>query len=164
MIEAQVDRSRDGGEHGQHLRKESAAEIARHEPDEEDGDAARKRREESQRDQGVAEKEPLNGKQEDGERRLVDVSKGELIGAGEVVELVAEVTVPRTRDEVDADFGECECEKDGSSRSIPLGQQILRLTARLQDRSPGASPLPLSVSVKDSRLFHDPANFSRAAT
>ena len=61
------------------------------------GKARRERRDQPDGEQGFAEQEPRRRHQEDRERRLVHVPKGEVLAARDVVQLVPEPPVPAKR-------------------------------------------------------------------
>jgi hypothetical protein len=77
----------------QRLGKPPAAELARDEPDKPDGDRPGDRGQQSQGKHRVAKERADGPEQKDRQRRLIDVAKGQMIGAGQIVELVAEIAV-----------------------------------------------------------------------
>src|SRR3712207_5800542 len=99
-VDAQEVRRDYDGEAGQQNREASAPRLARDEAREEDGRGARERGQQSQREEGVAERGALEPRDDGDERRLVYVTPVEVFAARQVVKLVAEVAVAAVRQEV----------------------------------------------------------------
>jgi hypothetical protein len=112
VVRAQVLRRDQRSGHGQRLGEPAPAEHARRETDDQHHRRAGERRQETEREQRIAEQVPHDPEHADRQRRMVDVAPVHVLAAGEVVELVAEDAVALRREEMQKELGEREEDED----------------------------------------------------
>ncbi len=104
VVERQVLGSGQRPGHGERHGPGASPERPRQETDDGDGGSAEERREQSQCEERIAQQGSRQPEAEDGERWVVDVAGRQVVGAGEVVELVPEVSVPRAGQQVEREL------------------------------------------------------------
>ena len=147
-VGAEEDERERGAERREDLGVAPAPEPARDQPGEEHGRRSRERRHDAQGDERVAEGRPHHRQDRDRERRMLHVAPVEVLGAGQVVELVAEVPVARDRGELEEELPEGDGAEDQQIAS-PAGR-CFRTAAHDVPRGGSrlGSPLASSASVR----------------
>ena len=126
-----------------------AAQPAREKRGQDDGTDSEKERRDPQREKRIAEDRLPGGKKEDRERRLVDVPRRGMVRAGEVIELVAKITVRRDRGELG---GGARPRRQGDE--APGDLQGFRLATSASKSFPAAATLRRGpVSLKNTAPF-----------
>jgi hypothetical protein len=114
-VEPEVDRRHEDREGGDDLREPTATQLARYSPGEEHEERARERRRETDRVERVPEQEPRDLRHRGDERRMVDVAPGEMIPAGDEVQLVDPVAVAAAQRDVKHDVCDSDGHHDGAA-------------------------------------------------
>jgi len=102
------------------LRGPAAAQLSRQPCGEQDQAAVEQRRQQADGEDAVTEQRAHAGEHGDRQRRLVDVAPGKMVGAGEVVELVAKEPVARAGPELER--GDAEGEREDLGRAEAKGR------------------------------------------
>jgi hypothetical protein len=113
---------------GQRLREAAPAELAREQARDEHGARSGQGRQPAQREERVAEERAVQRQQHDRERRLIHVAPGEVVAAGDVVQLVAEVAEAHHGQRVQHELERGEDERHGErvARTQAVGHGGLR--------------------------------------
>ena len=149
-MEVEVVRRGERGGGGQGHGPLLPAELPGDERGEKDEGGAPERGKQPDGEQRIAEDGPDELEDEDRKRRMVDVAEGEMVAAGDVVELVPEPAEP-----VDRGQGQAEIQRgQDSGRKHFRSQEFLHLKTPPPPRVPG----PLMASCAPGSLLQEPAD------
>ncbi len=93
-----------------------SAQFANHQDNEKKDGGAGKSRKKSQRAEGIAEEKAIDPENGDGERRLIDISKGKVIAASDVVELVSKIAIIAVESHLEHELKKSQEEREGELR------------------------------------------------